>query len=327
MRPKWARFSAACPTIVPSFVSRKSFSVAVMAMLLSACATSPDGRHGKSLFDLSWLFSDSPTETVEQGPTELVIDVDDPSVEEEMDLSVRNEGPTGGFGEIPVIGPILAALFSQGTNLPEDEELAQEAPIADLVSAQNQRIEALLRPSEVDAEPPILKLLYERNGRLQAFGPTVAIRGTANDDTGVAEVSVNGQLVQLRSNAFSHRINVPFGLSVARIVATDTAGNKAVRALPIVRRSDRATRRRVTSNVTREPPPVSALFRTRPAVLAAEADPMRVVQQPGVYMVLLSGTPLVHVVRMPTLDQCKQAVAFSQNAACTELHQTGPLIR
>jgi hypothetical protein len=38
---------------------------------------------------------------------------------------------------------------------------------------------------------------------------------------------------------------------------------------------------------------------------------------PGVYMVLLAGTPSAHIIRMNSMAQCREAVAYTENAACT----------
>ncbi len=46
-------------------------------------------------------------------------------------------------------------------------------------------------------------------------------------------------------------------------------------------------------------------------------DPRQKMRRPGVYMVLLPGTPGMHIVPMPSLKDCRQAVEFSLRAAYT----------
>jgi len=165
------------------------------------------------------------------------------------------------------------------------------------------------------SHPPRLNVLYVVNGRIRAVGAAISIRGTVEDDADGVEVTVNGQKAQVKDKSFQRRIAVPPGESDVIVRAEDIDGNVTISRFVLVRGAA-------------QPLPAARL----PADIAApdfrlneQPGPERVPRiederEAGVYMVLMAGTPSAHFVKMPNLAQCREAVEYTENAACT-FHQ------
>lgn len=299
----------------------------LLVLTVTACATGPDGRVTGSFWDFSWLNGSSKPATREApavtetppAPAAPIVEVDDPSVDE--DRFNQAEKPSAqkpsGIADIPIIGPLLAALFPADSKLPDDDEIAVEdksgQPGSTVVVEEPEGPENLAR---LDVEPPRVKVHYATHGRLKVFGPTMTIRGSVSDPSGVAELRVNGEPVPLKDRSFAYKMAAPVGYEQVEIAAVDHQGNVSKQMLDVVRQADRATRRRIDRNVE-----AATLVRryggTKRTVTNSTANPRTAMRDPGVYMVLLAGTPGMHIVKMPNLKQCREAVEYTSRAACT----------
>ena len=169
------------------------------------------------------------------------------------------------------------------------------------------------------ANPPKLNVLYVANGRIRAYAPAIWIRGTVEDDTDGLEVTINGQKAQVKDRSFQRRITVPAGESEVFVRAEDSDGNVTTSRFMLVR------------SVPGQSLPAARPPTARPTgELAASENKFTVQSGPdnvprsiedvhdaGVYMVLMAGTPSAHFVKMPNLAQCREAVEYTENAACT----------
>jgi hypothetical protein len=172
---------------------------------------------------------------------------------------------------------------------------------------------ALPKAGSGAANPPKLNVLYVSNGRIRAFGPQIWIRGTVEDDTDGIEVTINGQKAQVKDKSFQRRVSVPPGESDVLVRAEDADGNVTTSRFVLVRSG-------ASQSLPAARPP--AEIATPEYKLIEQPSLERVpriedVQDPGVYMVLMAGTPSAHFVKMPNLAQCREAVEYTENAACT----------
>jgi hypothetical protein len=156
-------------------------------------------------------------------------------------------------------------------------------------------------------------VLYVSNGRIRAFGPQIWIRGTVEDDTDGIEVTINGQKAQVKDKSFQRRVSVPPGESDVLVRAEDADGNVTTSRFVLVRSG-------ASQSLPAARPP--AEIATPEYKLIEQPSLDRVpriedVQDSGVYMVLMAGTPSAHFVKMPNLAQCREAVEYTENAACT----------
>ncbi|MBT3991097.1 MAG: hypothetical protein HON14_16655 [Rhodospirillaceae bacterium] len=286
----------------------------LVSVLLSSCAVGPqDGaERGRNFWDFASIFST---------PKDELTPVDDPSLDEIQD--VEKPKGTNALHKIPLIGPLLAALFSTPPErakppLPGDEELAVDAD----KKAPTKKFRVPLHLARLtqehllkDRQAPVLKVFHVQNGRLHAFSSSVTIRGIAEDASGIAALKINGKPIRLRSRVFAKKINVPMGIHQALIEAEDTAGNIAYFQFKLVRKAAR-------QNAARNRPGRDSID-IRPVVEAKPAPRLAAMREPGVYMVLMAGSAAAHIVKMPNLKKCREAVQFSNNAACT--YHTGAI--
>jgi len=293
-----------CVSIRPLVVS-----LMLSSLLLAGCAVGPNegSERGRNFWDLASIFST---------PKDEVTAVDDPSLEETEGV---DKSAATSLKDIPLIGPLLAALFStpsQNTNenLPEDEELAVDAEQKVTAGRNNFRVPlhlARLTDENLleDRIAPSLKVFHVKNGRLQAFSSSVTIRGIAEDASGITSLKINGKPIRLNSRIFSKKLNVPMGIHQALVEAEDTAGNVAYFQFKLVRKVAR-------QNATRHRPGRDSID-IRPIATPRPAPRLAAMREPGVYMVLMAGSTAAHIVKMPNLKKCREAVEFSNNAACT----------
>ena len=156
-----------------------------------------------------------------------------------------------------------------------------------------------------DREPPVLHVFRMRKSRLYTSNAYVLIRGFARDASGIAEIRLNGRPVKQSAQYFSSQMFVPRAGTTAKIEAVDHFGNWTSLKFDIVREP-----------VLRRPRP---RLETEPdEILEARNNVSDTVfRGPGIYMVLMGGTAARHVIKMPTLEKCRTAVEFTDNAACT----------
>lgn len=264
---------------------------------LAACAGDPGTGGSVSVWTWLRVLNDAPASDPTPVPEVVAPKA---TIVEDPDSSFAN-----GLQSLPLIGPMLAVLF--GNDLPGDEELAIDA-----------RAVAPRTPSEAlaaaDSTPPQLNILYVQNGRLRAYGASIVIRGTVDDETEVAEVTVNGQLASVKDRSFARRVRVPPGESRAVVRAEDRDGNVSFAQFTI-QRSNAGQRqtvpRTIGANLTTPEYRLVETYAERP-IPRLEDMP-----ESGVYMILLAGTPSAHIIKMPSLDQCREAVEYTDNAACT----------
>lgn len=160
--------------------------------------------------------------------------------------------------------------------------------------------------------PPKLNVLYVANGRIRAYSPYVIVRGTVDDDGTVVEVLINGKPAQLKDRSFSRRVAAPLGETEVVVRAEDEDGNATEARFALVRVPPGQ------KLVAQRPQPQdSASPEYRYYETASGAAPrLADVGEPGVYMILLAGTPSAHFVKMPSLAQCREAIEYTENAAC-----------
>ncbi|NQV56644.1 MAG: hypothetical protein HQ503_12360 [Rhodospirillales bacterium] len=236
-------------------------------------------------------------------------------------LSHKQDAPPGGVAGIPLIGPILAVLFGAEA-LPQDEEtaVAETTPAV----APNLKITAPAQPIQpvqqaalrtgplpaLDRRPPRLKVHFVHQGRLRAYASRITIRGTVEDDSGIALVTVNGYTALIQGRSFSKRIRVPVGTQRSVVQALDVHGNASFVQFDIIRRDGRDGRGPIRASDT-------SLKFGNPETPPLKVQSLRDIQEPGIYMVLMQGTPAMHIIRMPNIDACNKTVEFSENASCT----------
>ncbi len=213
-----------------------------------------------------------------------------------------------GLGGVPVVGPMLAALFGAEA-LPEDEETAVPLAKAGRGAGRIQSA-ALTEGRAVDRQPPRLDVHFVRNGRLRAYTSRFTVRGTGTDESPVALVTVNGHRARLRGRGFSRRIAVPVGAQRTVVQALDAHGNAALVQFDIIRRGGRDGGAPAPigpgSTELRAP-------RSPPRQIRGLGD----IEEPGIYMVLWAGTPAMHAVRMPGMAHCLKAAEYSAGGTCT----------
>jgi hypothetical protein len=218
-------------------------------------------------------------------------------------------------------GPFaLSAAQNAGRRATDDEQAvdARELTHRATPKAGGPQQAALRQPSLPEAgsgaaNPPMLNVLYVANGRIRALGPAIWIRGTVDDDTDGVEVTVNGQKATVKDRSFRRRVPVPPGETEMEVRAEDADGNVTASRFLLVRSGAG-----------------QSLPAARPPAEIATPE-YRLIEQPsldripriedvadaGVYMVLMAGTPSAHFVKMPNLAQCREAVEYTENAACT----------
>jgi hypothetical protein len=172
---------------------------------------------------------------------------------------------------------------------------------------------ALPRAGSSAANPPKLNVLYVANGRIRAYGPQIWIRGTVEDDTEGTEVTVNGQKAQVKDKSFQRRVTVPPGETEMTVRAEDIDGNVTTSRFVLVRSG-------ASQSLPAARPPAdiaSPDYRLIEQPGLDRVPRIEDVQDAGVYMVLMAGTPSAHFIKMPNLAQCREAVEYTENAACT----------
>jgi hypothetical protein len=208
---------------------------------------------------------------------------------------------SSGLRDVPVLGSIMVALLGPG-GPEQDSEMAVDAKAAD-------------PPQDTlgAAAPPRINMLYVRKGVLRAYGPALVIRGTIDNEAPIVDVSVNGQPAQYVNRGFARRIAVPLGESEAMVRVEDADGNVVVQKFLIARSSpgQGLAAARVTSDM------IASDYKFAEAAAPERAARLEDQTDPGVYMVLLAGTPSAHIIRMNSMAQCREAVAYTENAACT----------
>jgi len=212
---------------------------------------------------------------------------------------------TSGIRDLPLLGPVVVALLGPGGPT-EDSEMAIDAGQAQAAAGQ-------IKDNAGAGAPPRINLLYVHNGQLHAYGPALVIRGTIDNDAPVVDVSVNGQPAQFSGRGFARRIAVPLGESEVIVRVEDGDGNVALSRFTIMRSSP--GQGLASAHVTND----MLLSDYKPASNALPDRPPRIEDQtePGIYMVLLAGTPAAHIIKMNSMAQCRDAVAFTENATCT----------
>ena len=164
-----------------------------------------------------------------------------------------------------------------------------------------------------DSAPPKLNVLYVTNGRIRATGPQIWIRGTVEDDTDGVEVTINGQRAVVKDKSFQRRIAAPPGESNVTVRAKDIDGNVVTNRFVLVRNAPGQS-----LPAARAPIDITSSDYKMVEQTANDRIPrIEDIAEPGVYMVLMAGTPTAHFVKMPNLAQCREAVEYSENAACT----------
>ncbi len=208
---------------------------------------------------------------------------------------------SSGLRDVPVLGSIVVALLGPG-GAEEDSEMAVEAKAPE---QPQDNIGA--------AAPPRINMLYVRNGLLRAYGPALVIRGTIDNEAPIVDVSVNGQPAQYVNRGFARRIAVPLGESETVVRVEDADGNVVVQKFVIARSSpgQGLAAARVTNDM------ITSDYKFTDAAVPERAARLEDQTDPGVYMVLLAGTPSAHIIRMNSMAQCREAVAYTENAACT----------
>ena len=217
-------------------------------------------------------------------------------------------------------GPFAQSVTQNARRRATDDEQAVDARELTRATAKagGPHQAAMRRPALPKAgsgaeNPPRLNVLYVANGRIRAFGPAIWIRGTVDDDTDGVEVTVNGQKATVKDRSFRRRVPVPPGETEMEVRAEDADGNVTASRFLLVRSGAG-----------------QSLPAARPPAEIATPE-YRLIEQPsleripriedvadaGVYMVLMAGTPSAHFVKMPNLAQCREAVEYTENAACT----------
>lgn len=220
---------------------------------------------------------------------------------------------------VPVGGPIAANVNRRAS----DDEFAVDArevtrrpnaPNAARPTAQSATLRQ--RAGSGAANPPRLNVLYVANGRIRAYGPAIWIRGTVEDDTEGTEVTVNGQKAQVKDKSFQRRVTVPPGETEMIVRAEDIDGNVTTSRFMLVRSG-------ASQSLPAARPPAEISMPESRSIEQPGLDRVPRIEderEAGVYMVLMAGTPSAHFVKMPNLAQCREAVEYTENAACT-FHQ------
>ena len=223
-----------------------------------------------------------------------------------------------GLRTSPAIGP-LAAVFSSPV---VDDEFAVDArevtrrATAPSPSTGAVRPAALPKAGSGASAPPKLNVLYVSNGRIRATGPQIWIRGTVEDDAEGVDVTINGLRASVKEKSFQRRISVPPGESDVVVRAEDADGNVVTTKFLLVRSTP-------GQSLPAARPPIEIAqpeYRLAEQPAADKIPRIEDIPQAGVYMVLMAGTPSAHFVKMPNLAQCREAVEYTENAACT-LHR------
>jgi hypothetical protein len=221
---------------------------------------------------------------------------------------------------VPVGGPIAANVNRRAS----DDEFAVDArEVTRRPSVTNTarpaaqsatlRQPALPRAGSGAANPPKLNVLYVANGRIRAYGPAIWIRGTVEDDTEGTEVTVNGQKAQVKDKSFQRRVAVPPGETEMTVRAEDIDGNVTTSRFMLVRSG-------AGQPLPAARPPAEISMPESRSIEQPGLDRVPRIEderEAGVYMVLMAGTPSAHFVKMPNLAQCREAVEYTENAACT----------
>jgi len=197
--------------------------------------------------------------------------------------------------------------------LPQDDETAvDEREIARQGSKEARR--RIIPRTGSGGTPPKLNVLYVANGRIRAYGSHVIVRGTVDDDGEIATVTINGRPAQVKDRAFSRRLPAPLGESEVVVRAEDDDGNAAETRFTIVRA---AAGQRLPPQRPVQVELASPEYRYMETASGIPGPRLEDLDEPGVYMILLAGTPSAHFVRMPGLAQCREAVEYTENAVCT----------
>jgi len=198
-------------------------------------------------------------------------------------------------------GSLLANL------LPQDDEAAIDE--RQLIKDKRR----VIPRTGVGGTPPRLNVLYVANGRIRAYGSHVIVRGTVDDDGAIAVVTINGRPAQVKERAFSRRLAVPLGETEVVVRAEDDDGNAAETRFTVVRApaGQRLPPQRPVQVELSSPE-----YRYLETAAGVPSPRLEDLDEPGVYMILLAGTPSAHFVLMPSLAQCREAVEYTENAAC-----------
>ena len=192
--------------------------------------------------------------------------------------------------------------------LPDDDEAAVDA--RELTKAKRR----VIPRTGSGGTAPKLNVLYVNNGRIRAYGASVIVRGTVDDDGDVVEVSVNGKAAALKDRSFTRRVPAPIGETEVVVRAEDDDGNATETRFTIVRSvpgQRLAVQRPAQQDLSS---PEYRYLETSAGVAGPRLEDL---SEPGVYMILLAGTPSAHFVKMPSLAQCREAVEYTENAVCT----------
>ena len=167
--------------------------------------------------------------------------------------------------------------------------------------------------------PPKLNVLYVANGRIRAYGPAIWIRGTVEDESDGVEVTVNGQKALVKDRSFQRRVSVPPGESEMTVRAEDSDGNVTTSRFLLVRSGVGQSLPAARPPAARSPAAELAASDSKFSVQSGPDSVTKIedVRDAGVYMVLMAGTASAHFVKMPNLAQCREAVEYTENAACT----------
>ncbi len=227
--------------------------------------------------------------------------------------SAETQRDSASLRTMPVIGPLVAVFSSPVV----DDEFAVDAREVTRRSTpatpSNIKPVALPKAGSGVGAPPKLNVLYVSNGRIRAYGPQIWIRGTVEDDADGVEVTINGLRASVKERSFQRRVSVPPGESDVVVRAEDADGNIVTSRFVLVRTS-------AGQSLPAARPPVDVAAPEYRLVEQPGLDRIPRIEDipdPGVYMVLMAGTPSAHFVKMPNLAQCREAVEYTENAACT----------
>lgn len=84
----------------------------------------------------------------------------------------------------------------------------------------------------LDQQAPSLTVTSPEDG-LKTNKEVVTVTGTVSDDYGIANVTVNGQAVNVNDGEFSHRIILDEGRNEITVIAADLAGNEAIQVVTV----------------------------------------------------------------------------------------------
>lgn len=177
----------------------------------------------------------------------------------------------------------------------------------------------VVTPAPAATNPPKLNVLYVSNGRIRAYGPAIWIRGTVEDESDGVEVTVNGQKAQVKDRSFQRRVSVPPGESEMTVRAEDRDGNVTTSRFFLVRSGVGQSLPAARPPAARQPAETAVTDSKFSVQSGPDNVPRSIEDVPdaGVYMVLMAGTASAHFVKMPNLAQCREAVEYTENAACT----------